>query len=825
MKKRCLIKLMSTICVPIIATAHAETLAFVNWKCAEPDSQRVSATAGNLLGLPQIGAPNFVVRDYKNGPGPDQRWWPFADEAGLYWGAESLQVDTRWVQFAVYPKENIILDADSFTCFIGAKGTGEMRANIWYSTDTSFTDAIQLNDSTLELKKDDHIFYNFAFDTSITPADTLFIRIFPWYQGSASNSKYLYLLNVTIWGTTEGEFVASPPTLTTEPVTGISTTFAEGGGTVTDDGGASVTARGICWNTTGTPDTSDTKTNDGESSGAFVSHLSGLEPDTTYYVRAYAINSAGVGYGDEVTFKTLDSLEVPTVVTDEVTDILVKTATCGGEVTAWGGDTVRVRGVCWNITGEPTINDNKTENGAGLGSFQSTLYPLAENTVYYVRAYATNSKGTGYGAVDSFTTQTPAPEVLKIVAADGSGDYTTVQAAFDDVPDYYTGPYIIFVRKGVYYEKLLLDRYKTNVILIGEDRDSTTLTYDDYAGKAGGTSMSYSVAIDADDFVAMNITFQNTVKNDGAFSDQQAVALRVNGDRQAFYNCKLLGYQDTYYTWGAWGNRVTGRVYMLNCYIEGSVDFIFGRNIAVFDSCHLNVNRNAGTVTAASTEAASKFGYVFRDCLITADAIGFNELPIENIYLGRPWAAVPRTVFIRCDEPEVLNPGGWIEWNVAPALYAEYQCTGEGSNYSSRIAISRQLTEEESAEYTLENIFAKSSYPTLAYDWVPVKPEVNLPWVAISSDVKAPAVFSLAQNYPNPFNPTTNIRYQIAKPCNVSLIVYDLLGKKVLTLVNAKQPAGSYSVALDGRQLASGVYFYHIQAGTFRQTCKMILMK
>ncbi len=303
------------------------------------------------------------------------------------------------------------------------------------------------------------------------------------------------------------------------------------------------------------------------------------------------------------------------------------------------------------------------------------------------------------------------------VSQDGSGDFITVQAAFDAVPDNYAGLFIIKVNPGIYYEKLILEVNKVNVVLMGEHPDSTILTYNDYAGIAGGTSKSYSVAIEPDDFTAVNITFQNTVVNDGTVRDQQAVALRVNGDRQSYYNCKLLGYQDTYYTWGG---RGTGRIYMKGCYIEGSVDFIFGRNIVVFDSCEIHVNRNKGIITAASTEADSKYGFVFRYCKITAGETGFNGQPVTGIYLGRPWHNAPRTVFIYCEEPAAIDPEGWRTWNVQPALYGEYKCYGEGCDTGVRLtSISRQLTDEEAAEYTPENIFSKNSNPLFSNDWMP----------------------------------------------------------------------------------------------------------
>ncbi|MEJ2617986.1 MAG: pectinesterase family protein, partial [Ignavibacteriaceae bacterium] len=387
------------------------------------------------------------------------------------------------------------------------------------------------------------------------------------------------------------------------------------------------------------------------------------------------------------------------------------------------------------------------------------------------------------------------------------------------------GRYTIFVKKGIYKEKLLLSSSKVNVVLRGEDRDSTVLTYDDYAGIAGGTSGSYSVGIDAPDFTAVNITFRNTVKNDQTVSGQQAVALRSNEDRQAFYNCKLLGYQDTYYAWGGSG---TGRVYMKNCYIEGSVDFIFGRDIVLFDSCELHVNRNKCSLTAASTDPESQFGFVFKDCNISYDSVGFDGNVVSKIYLGRAWQAEPRTVFMNTYEPSVIDSLGWnqqpINTGIIPALYGVYQDYGPGYNETGHAqGIGSILTSTEAADYTIENIFSKNSNPGFAYDWIPSNPVTS---VKDDENInQVPLNFQLFQNYPNPFNPSTTIKYGIPQSSHVKIILYDILGREVATIVNEVKNAGYYTVKFNASSLASGVYFYRIEAGNFVQVKKMMLLK
>ncbi|NIM17577.1 MAG: hypothetical protein GTO45_36650 [Candidatus Aminicenantes bacterium] len=194
------------------------------------------------------------------------------------------------------------------------------------------------------------------------------------------------------------------PTVSTDSVSSITTNSAVCGGNVTSDGGAAVTARGVCWSTSPNPTTSDSKTSDGSGTGNFTSFISGLSPGATYHVRAYATNSKGTAYGTDRTFTTPDEITTPLVTTDSVSSITTNSAVCGGNVTSDGGAAVTARGVCWSTSPHPTTSDSKTTDGSGTGNFKSDMYGLMPATTYYVRAYATNSKGTSYGSERTFTT-------------------------------------------------------------------------------------------------------------------------------------------------------------------------------------------------------------------------------------------------------------------------------------------------------------------------------------------------------------------------------------------------------------------------------------
>jgi uncharacterized protein (TIGR02145 family) len=243
--------------------------------------------------------------------------------------------------------------------------------------------------------------------TGLTPGATYYVRA---YATNANGTSYGNQIS----------FVANPvvPTLTTLSVSTITSTSGIGGGSITNDGGATITAKGVCWNTAQNPTIiANSKTTDGSGSGSFSSTITALSPGTTYYVKAYATNSAGTGYGPEVSFKTL--AVVPTLTTTAVTSVTYNSASSGGTITNNGGAAITARGVCWSTSQSPTIANSATSDGAGDGSFTSAIASLSPSTTYYVKAYATNSAGTGYGNQQPFTTSAaPYISVTSPIASD-----------------------------------------------------------------------------------------------------------------------------------------------------------------------------------------------------------------------------------------------------------------------------------------------------------------------------------------------------------------------------------------------------------------------
>ncbi|MEG0689440.1 MAG: pectinesterase family protein [Hungatella sp.] len=309
------------------------------------------------------------------------------------------------------------------------------------------------------------------------------------------------------------------------------------------------------------------------------------------------------------------------------------------------------------------------------------------------------------------------------VSQHGDGDFSTVSAAIDSIPEECEEEVTILILPGIYKEKLTIR--KSGLTLLGTSAATTILTYGDYGrmemedGSRRGTFRTASVFLDASDLTIKNLTFENSA---GSGPDiGQALALYVDGDRIRFDHCRILGGQDTLFTGplppspmipdGFIGPkehapRVNGRHYYHQCLIRGDIDFIFGSATAYFDQCELFSENHVGEevkgyVTAASTPEGQPYGYVFSDCRFTGDC------PAGTVYLGRPWRNYAKTVLLRCEIGAHIKTEGWFNWNKPEAeetiFYAEYQSFGLGAS-TDRASYVRQLTDAEAADYTKEQV-------------------------------------------------------------------------------------------------------------------------
>ena len=288
------------------------------------------------------------------------------------------------------------------------------------------------------------------------------------------------------------------------------------------------------------------------------------------------------------------------------------------------------------------------------------------------------------------------PDTL-VVARDGTGEFRNVDDAIEVCRAFMDYHKVIYVKKGVYKEKLIIPSWLTNIEICGEDRDNTIITWDDHANvktqerpNGMGTFRTYTLKIEGSHITLKNITVENNSARLG-----QAVALHTEGDCLTFVNCRFLGHQDTVYT-GVAGSRQLFN----NCYIEGTTDFIFGPGTAWFENCEIRSKADS-YITAASTPADQPYGYVFHNCRLTADP------NVTKVYLGRPWRDYGYTLFMECELGSHIRPEGWHHWQKEreqTARYLEYNNSGAGAETKARVTWSRQLTKKEAQKITIQEV-------------------------------------------------------------------------------------------------------------------------
>ena len=302
------------------------------------------------------------------------------------------------------------------------------------------------------------------------------------------------------------------------------------------------------------------------------------------------------------------------------------------------------------------------------------------------------------------------PDTL-FVARDGSCEFRTITDAIEVCRAFMDYHKVIFVKRGVYKEKIVVPQWLQNIEILGEDRDETIISFDDHANipvalsswqqpltawqqpnAKIGTFRTYTLKVEANAFTLKNITVENNSGRKG-----QAVALHTEGDRLVFVNCRFLGNQDTIYT----GMPYT-RLYFKDCYIEGTTDFIFGPSTAWFEGCTIYCKTNS-YITAASTPKDAQYGYVFNQCTVNCAPECTSE------YLGRPWRDYGYTLFMNSLLPAQIRPEGWHHWEAKreqTARYMEYNNRGAGADTSKRQPWVRVLSKKEAQQITPNAVLA-----------------------------------------------------------------------------------------------------------------------
>ena len=865
--------------------------ALVRWELSSDTN--VTQIVGPIVSSAEFLS-NMEIHDYSLVAGVDVPCQGTTITGGT-WPSESSQNDKRYIQFAVTVKPGITFNIDSVSMYYAGRGGHLMNINIAYSSDPGFSNSILLNPQPIVIS--DNVptmtLLKYSINRYIEYSQTFYLRIYPWYSYSSTiQTKYVCLHNVIISGTTSGQVIPVKPVVSTSRVTDVSINSAVCGGTVSFDGDATVTARGVCWNTTGNPTTNNNKTIDGNGLGSFVSNLTSLTSNTKYYVRAYATNGAGTAYGEQDSLITLNALSIPIVTTADTIKVIGTSAFCYGNVVHWGGTEISERGFCYNTTGNPTINDARVWINGNSGEYSIIIAKLNNNTKYYLRAYATNSLGTGYGSIKEIYI----PSTLKGAFADGiHKDTGVIQAAIDSCTN--AGGGTVHFENGIYLTAPF--ELKSNVTLIVDSTASIIASQDmydfypdDFDTTGGSNPSSYRPLITSN--YADNITIAGngiidgqgepwwqafrsgtittrprliqlnhgkhlllkdiTLKNSPQFHFVPSWCIDVTVD-----NVTILSPEDAPNTDGI-DPMTSHHIRIKNCYIDtgddnvaiksgnydpsypnaGSSDiivsdctFLNGHGVSIgsetngdvdsmlVENCSFNGTDNGIRIKSNRTRGGNVRGITYKNLTMTnvGYPILFSEyypdVPDQN---DPPQQITSTTPYYHDITVEGLTATNCRYGGIIIGLPE----TPMTNIYLSNVNISANtgLRIRNAAVDTSNIGIHVNSGPPIIF-------EVNgiLTGAESESNSSLPGKFTLYQNFPNPFNPSTIIKYSIAKTSFVSLIVFNILGEEIKSLVDKEQNAGTYQINFDASALSSGIYFYRIKAENYTETRKFVLLK
>lgn len=865
----------------------AESPGSVMWKL-DSVTTTTAFNSGSVVGMTEkihADTTGFAIANYK--------WFQRFNQGSKGWVQETAQNEGRYIEFNTACSDTTTgsyVTITNVSLNYGCAGsTNAMKGNFWYSKDHWAT-RTQLG-STLVFPNNILTSFSSSLSVTIAKGDTFSLRIYPYWYTTAtiSTSKYASFDSVVIAGVSG---VYASPSVATDSITNVTLTTATGGGIVTFANGFPVTARGVCWNTTGMPTISDPHTTDSSGLGTFVSSLAGLN-EGTYYVRAYATNSMGTGYGPQVIFTINASALSPTVTTTTVSNITTFTAISGGSVTSDGGVTVTARGVCWNTTGMPKISDSVTIDGSGTGSYSSSLNNLTSNTVYYVRAYAVNSVGTSYGTQVTFTSAQRTDSTITGAYGDSVHlDTKAIQAAIDSMAglgggivmlahgNYLSGPLTLRNNITFYIDSTATLLATQNVKLyypVGVDTNTNPSSLQDFISSSYANNITITgygtidgqgspwwaaeniaKARGADTLRPRMINLANgshivithiTIKNAPMFNICPNTCYDVKIDSVTILapstspntdgidpgkchhvritNCNISNGDDNVAV-GAGSSDIvvshctfgTGHGVSIGSYTNGGVDTM------LVDSCTFSGTTNGIRIKSARDRGGKVQNITYSNLSMTnvrypiyfteyypdipttdtAQATTsttpyFHNITIKNLTASN--SASNSMVGYAVGLPEKMMDNIHFQ-NVSIVAYKGLQVRNASID-----TVNTSITVTSGAPYILQT-YGTVTAPTTGVE---------------QTTAVVPSQIQLLQNYPNPFNPSTQITYTLAKRSTVALIVYDLLGREVSTLVNEIKEAGTYTVTLNGAKLSSGVYFYRLQSGSFVQTKKMVLLK